>query len=152
IRSKSTGQPIIPYYVPVTCSTGQTCGILGAAISLDSLTESLLSLHLASRVAVNDNSSGQALVSDDPSRILARTSTGQNAASTRARAGERGAMENMRSDGEATLAAFSQVPNLPWSVLLQESSSHAFGPIDDMTRQALVWVGIAVLLAGLVAG
>ena len=64
---------------------------------------------------------------------------------------ERGAMENVRSDGEATLAAYSPVPGLPWAVFLQEPSTAAFAPIEAMTRQALMWVGLAVLLAGLVA-
>ena len=60
-------------------------------------------------------------------------------------------MENVRSDGEATLAAYSPVPGLPWAVFLQEPSTAALAPIEAMTRQALMWVGLAVLLAGLVA-
>jgi diguanylate cyclase (GGDEF)-like protein len=91
------------------------------------------------------------LASDDPRRILSTATTGRNAASQRARAGERGTMDNVRSDGEATLAAYSPVPGLPWAVLIQEPSTDAFATIDAMTRQALVWVSLAVLVAGLIA-
>lgn len=151
--SRTTGRPIIPIYVPVRCTAGEVCAVFAATLSLEALTTTLLALPLAtnSRLSITDNATGALLVNQDPSRILTSTSGGRNLGSQRARAGERGAMENVRSDGEATLAAYSPVPGLPWAVFLQESSTAAFAPIEAMTRQALVWVGLAVLMAGLVA-
>jgi diguanylate cyclase (GGDEF)-like protein len=153
IRSKTTGHPIVPMYVAVRSATGEVQAVLSATLSLESLTNTLTSLQLTpnSRVSMTDNETGLLLVNDDQSRILTSSSSGRNAASQHARAGDRGAMENVRSTGEATLAAYSPVPGIPWAVLLQEPSDAAFAPIEAVTRQALVWVGVAMLLAGLVA-
>ena len=153
LRSRTTGHPIIPIYAPVQAPGGHVEAVFAATLSLDSLTTALLSVQLAphSRVSVTDNATGLTLVSEDLTRILRSETSGRNAASQLARAGERGAIENVRSDGEPTLATFSPVPGLAWGVLLQEASAQAFAPIESMTRQALVWVSLAMLLAAGIA-
>ncbi len=153
LLSKTSGTPIVPIYVPVHSASGNVEGVFCATLSLEGLTRSLVSLQLApnSRRSVMDNVTGDVLVSEDPTKILTSFTTGRNAASQAARNGERGTMENTRSVGEATLAAYTPVPDLRWAVLLQEPSSDAFAPIDGMTRQALIWVSAAMLLAGLLA-
>ena len=153
LRSRTTGHSIVPYHVPLRLENGDVAAVLSTAISLDSLSETLLSLQFGanSRIGVTENTSGLLLVSKDPSRILTSTTTGRNAASQRARDGERGTTDSVRSNGEATLAAFTPVPTLPWSVLIQEPAAEAFASIENMTRQALGWVGAAVLVAAALA-
>jgi diguanylate cyclase (GGDEF)-like protein len=153
LRSSTSGHAILPIYVPVRSATGEVTAVFSATLALEWSTKNLLLFQLSphTRVSVTDNVTGLLLVNEDPSRILTSSSTGRNAASQRARAGERGAMENVRSDGEATLAAFSPVAGEPWAVVLQEPSIEAFAPIEAMNQRVLVWVGLAVLLAGLVA-
>ena len=153
VRSRRTGNPVIPVFVPLRTPAGQVYGVLTETLSLGSLSDSLLKdkTDPSSRISVIENSTGVILVNTDPARVLSTDVAGRAEASSRARTGERGTVEGTRSNGEATLAAFAPVPRLSWSVLLQEDASRAFAPIESMTRQALLFGGATVVLAALIA-
>ena len=146
--STGTQQPSVPYATPVRDEAGTLRAILLARISLGSLSDTLNSVPVSSntRTSVNDIVHGVVLANVDKRRILTPV-TGKNLATTMMRAGQRGAIDNINSTGQLTLAAFTPVAGLPWGVIVQEPSAQAFAPVDDMVRQVVVLIAVALVLA-----
>ena len=150
--SKSTGSPIVPYALPMRDTHGEVRGLLSAGVSLTGLSQTLTSMHVApgSRTSLDDLSQRTILAHVDPTRILMPAS-GKNEAANRMFEGRRGVMESHDSGGEQMLSSFTPVSGMPWGVLIQEPSSEAFAPVDQMVTRAIELVGVALLVA-LLAG
>jgi PAS domain S-box-containing protein len=152
--STVTHLPQMPYGVPVRDEGGTMRAVLIASISLEALSNTVTAVQIGpnARASLNDVTSGIILANVDKSRIL-KVGSGRNEATRLLEAGQRGAIENVNSTGQRTLAAFSQVPGLPWGVIIQAPSEDAFAPIDEMVRQVVVLIAVAlVLAAGVGAG
>jgi PAS domain S-box-containing protein len=139
----------VPYGVPVRDDAGALRAVMIASVSLARLSDTLTSVRLGpnARTNLNDREHGLILANVDRSRMLT-PSSGQNEATRRMEAGERGAIENVNSSGQQTLAAFAPVPGLPWGVLIQQPSQDAFAPVDEMVRQVIVLVSAVLVVAG----
>jgi PAS domain S-box-containing protein len=151
VRSPATGRPVAPYAVPIVDADGRLLGVVAADISLEHLSQAIAAIHIGptARAALVDLREGGILLTHvDPRRIL-RPVSGANAATSRLVAGERGVMHNVNSTGEETLAAFTQVPGLPWGILIQQPYQAASAPITAASERIRVIVGIVAVLAAL---
>jgi PAS domain S-box-containing protein len=153
IVSRGTGRPVVSYTIPILDDKGEMRAILVGGISLavlaDLITEAPTSEF--ARASLVDSRAGGIIVTDaDPSRILQPVGA-QDEAFSQAAAGKRGTLETRSSNGEVDLASFAPVPRLPWSVVVLEPAKTAFSPITALTKRAVLWVGV-VLLVALIAG
>ena len=143
-----THLPQVPYGVPVRDDAGTVRAIIIASVSLAQLSDTLTSVQLGpnARTNLNDLEHGLILANVDPSRMLTPSSA-TNEATRRMQAGERGAIENVNSSGQQTLAAFAPVPGLHWGILIQQPSEDAFAAVNEMVRQIIVLISVALLVA-----
>jgi diguanylate cyclase (GGDEF)-like protein/PAS domain S-box-containing protein len=147
--SPVTHRARVPYSVPLRDETGVMRGVLTVSIQLDGLSTIITSVHVGqnARASLIDLDHGVILAHVDATRVLTPFSV-KNNATQRLQAGDRGVLEDTTGTGESVLAAFAQVPGVPWGVLIQQPSLDAFAPLDEMVRDALRLVGATVLLAG----
>ncbi|MHB1318787.1 MAG: sensor histidine kinase, partial [Anaerolineae bacterium] len=153
VRSRGTGQPAIPYTVPIFDDRGVPRAVLVGDLSLNELSDAIASLgtSVSSRTTLLDMREGGVILTHaDPARVLHPIS-GQNEAALRAVAGERGTLETRSSSGELDLAAYAPVAGLPWSVLILEPGELVFAPIAEIYRRAALSAGIATLFAAVVS-
>jgi diguanylate cyclase (GGDEF)-like protein len=154
LRARSTQQPIVTYAIPIRDERGTVRGALVGGIKLGDLTNAILDIDdgIAARASLHDRREGGMILAHvDRERILTPVS-GRNEAVRRELAGERGTLESVNSTGQATLAAFSPVPNLPWAVLIQYPSDVAFAQVEALTGQIRVAILLAILLATVLSG
>jgi PAS domain S-box-containing protein len=152
-RSTVTEQPVVPYLVAMRDARGEIRAVVRVAISLRTLSEKLLDVQpgLNGRMSLDDVDSRTVLAHVDPRRIL-RQSSGKNQATERMYRGERGAIENVNSTGQRTLAAYTSVPGTRWSVMVQQPLVDAYAPLDAMERDAIRLIALALLVAAGVGG
>lgn len=149
VYSRSTGNAVIPYSVPIFDDRGEINAIVSGGLLLEALSEAAAGLGANSfaRASLLDaRQNGIIVTHSDPQRLLTPV-TGQNAASLHALAGERGTMETPDSRGDLSLAAFSPVPGLPWAALIMEPVETAFAPLNRLTVKAGFCLGAVILIA-----
>jgi signal transduction histidine kinase len=147
IVSRATGRSVLPYAVPIITTGGNVGAILLGTISLDALSHAITTLDLGpeARASLVDlRQGGVFLVDADPSRVL-QVVPSQDPPMQRLLASERGAVELPNSQGELTVSHFAPVPDLPWSVLIQQPSRAAFESVDTLTRRT-IWLIVAIVL------
>jgi hypothetical protein len=113
VKSRATGQPTIPYTVPILNDTGEVSGILVGGISLTVLADAIVQITISpdARASLNDlRNKGVIIAHKNPQRILTPIS-GKNEAVRLTMAGNRGAIETESSDGELNLVAYTPVPD-----------------------------------------
>ncbi|HLZ28364.1 MAG TPA: EAL domain-containing protein, partial [Chloroflexota bacterium] len=158
----TTGQPFLgtpgvspvthkaraPYGVPIRDAAGTTRAVLIASIQLDALSNAITAIGTGknARASLTDLAHGVILANVDPTRILT-PAVGQNGAELRLQAGERGVLESSTSSGQLVLAAFGPVPGLPWGIMIEQPSTDAFAPLDELAREVQRLVAASVLLA-----
>jgi len=149
VTSRTTGNPIAPYAVPIMDEQGQVKAILVAGISLSDLSASLVKTPFMpdARISLLDTRNGGLILAhSDPTRLLTPVS-GKNQAALLALTGARGVIETPNSSGEMDVAAYTPVPGLPWAILILQPSQTAFAVIDTLNRQTIAIVLLAILLA-----
>jgi PAS domain S-box-containing protein len=149
VLSRGTGRPIAVYAVPLFDDQGEMHAILVSDISLTALSDAITGIGVSpyARASLMDSRQGGIILAHpDQSRILTPVS-GQNAAALRAVAGERGTLETRSSSGELDLAAFTSVPELPWSVLILEPVATAYAPLNHLSTQAALYTALVMLMA-----
>jgi two-component system cell cycle sensor histidine kinase/response regulator CckA len=149
--SPVTHKPQVPYGVPVRDEAGTMRGILIASISIEALSNTITAVQVGpnARTSLNDIQHGVILAHVDPSRILQAVS-GKNEATNRLDARQRGAMENVNSSGQRTLAAFAPVIGLPWGLIIQQPLEDAYAPVDELLREVVALIAVALVLAAAV--
>jgi PAS domain S-box-containing protein len=147
-RSPVTNLARVPYAVPLRDEAGVVRGVLVVSIQLDTLSNIITSIHVGhnARASLIDLERAILLAHPDPSRILSQVA-GQNLAALRMKAGERGVLEDTTSTGQPVLAAFAPVPGLAWGIMIQQPTSDAFVPLDEMASDAVRLVSATVALA-----
>jgi PAS domain S-box-containing protein len=151
VKSRTTGNPVAPYAVPILDAQGQVKAILVAGISLSGLSDSILTIPYApnARLALLDTRNGGLILAHpDPTRLLTPLS-GNNQAARIAITGARGVMETPNSSGEADVVAYSPVPGLPWAILLVQPSQTAFAVIGELNSQTALIVLLAIVLVAI---
>jgi signal transduction histidine kinase/DNA-binding NarL/FixJ family response regulator len=151
VRSVTTGRPVVPYGVPILDQDGSLQAIVAVGISLASLSDEISAINTGpqSRPTLIDlRGGGIILAHPDASRVLTPVS-GSNTAVMRLLAGEAGTMETVNSRGDADLASYTQVPGLPWGVMILQPAREAFAPLEAATRKAVL-LGSAVVLAAVI--
>jgi PAS domain S-box-containing protein len=143
--SRATGHPVVLYGVPLLDSGGALRGVVVGGLSLRALSDVITNIRTGPsvRAALTDrrSPSGTIIVHPDPKRVLSPGS-GRNEATARLLAGERGAIETRSSSGELDLSVFTQVPHLPWGILILQPSEAAFSALTELTRSLTIIVSI----------
>lgn len=143
------GGPHVPLGVPVVDETGRLCGVLLGRMDLGALSRTVTGLNVGSSVRaalIDRRFGGIILAHHDPTRILAPVS-GENQATTRLLAGERGAMQTTSSNGESDLAAFAQIPGLPWGIIVLQPSRAGLAGAREATLLAALLVAVMLLFS-----
>ncbi|HEX9455021.1 MAG TPA: cache domain-containing protein [Candidatus Binatia bacterium] len=154
VLSRGTNRPAVPYAVPVLDDNGQIRAVLAGAISLNELSEAITKFRVnaASRTSLTDFRAGGIILAHvDRARLLSPPS-GRNQAVSRMLRGDRDAMETTDSAGHAQLAAFSPVPDLPWGVLVLQSSDAAYAQTAVSVRASLVVIMLLLLTSAIISG
>jgi len=109
-------------------------------------------VNAASRTSLTDFRAGGIILAHvDRARLLSHPS-GRNQAVSRMLRGDRGAAETTDSAGNSQLAAFSPVPDLPWGVLVLQSSEAAYAQTAVSVRASLVVIMLLLLTSAIISG
>ncbi len=151
VLSRLTGSPSVPYSVPILDDQGQVRGMLNGVITLKALSESIVNIDYGrdTRASVIYTGDGGIIIAHvDPTRLMTPVS-GKNDAIRRLLSGEVGSIETPSSTGELDLIGFTQVPYLPWGVLVITPSASALAPIGDLMKNLGIAIGGLMLGAGI---
>jgi HAMP domain-containing protein len=154
LLSRGTNTPAVPYAVPVLDDNGHVYAVLAGAISLNELSDAITKFRVnaASRTSLTDFRAGGIILAHvDRARLLSHPS-GRNQAVSRMLRGDRDAAETTDSAGNSQLAAFSPVPDLPWGVLVLQSSEAAYAQTPVSVRASLVVIMLLLLTSAIISG
>ena len=123
--------------------------MLIAGISLEALATAMGritrgNMMTASLLGLREN--GFVLVDARPRRVLQPLAPG-NEIVRRLLAGEEGVLQSTGDTGQAVLSAYTQVLGIPWGVVIQQDTVAAFAPVEALSRQAQVWLALALIVA-----
>jgi PAS domain S-box-containing protein len=151
VKSRTTGKPLLPIAIPILDEKGQLQGLLGAAISLTKLSDSIVNIDYGSdtRALMVDIRNGGLIVSNGDPQLLLTPVADKNEAISRALAGERGSKEIVSSTGERELIVFVPVPDLPLGVMVVTPSKSALSLVNTLTQNASLYTGFIVLFAAI---
>ncbi len=153
VAVEPTKDPQTPLGVPVVDATGRHQGVLVGYLDVGELSRTVTGLNLGPSVRsalIDKRFGGVILAHTDSARILSPVS-GDNLAIARLLAGEEGVMETRSSSGELDLAAFAQVPGLPWGIIVLQPSAVGLAAAHEMTLLAALLVAVVVLFAASVS-
>ncbi|MDO8473118.1 MAG: cache domain-containing protein, partial [Dehalococcoidia bacterium] len=148
---KSNGKAVSVYAVPILDEQGQIRAVLTCGISLEKLSDAILSINYGTdaRASLMDSRNGGVIIAHtDPKRIMTQVS-GTNEAAKRVLAGERGAIETTSSTGEMDIVGFAPVQNLPWGIMVLKPSRTALAAITVSTRNAILFTVAIILFAAM---
>ncbi len=151
VVSPLTGEPTIPYSVPILGIDGQVVGVLTGIISLSRLSEMIVNVDYgnSARTALVDARGGGVIIAHpDPTRIMTPVS-GNNEATARLLAGESGAIETKNSSGEMVITGYATVPGLPWGVIVVTPSAAAFSLLKTLTQNSVMATALIILSASI---
>jgi PAS domain S-box-containing protein len=146
-----SGEPVVPIVAPVLDESGQFLGAVVATLSLGRVSHTLdlaeheraLSLKLVDR-----RQGGVVLAQGGLGGLLQPLEAGDELARALL-TGERVARSTTARDGGKVLTAITPMSDLPWAVVVEQSSDSAFRSLTPLTRDTVVF-GAAVILAGCV--
>lgn len=152
VKSRATGQPVAAFGVPIS-PDGRIRGVLSGGISLDAISSIITGIHTSpgARTLLVDRrgGSGGTIIADpDPAKIL--TAGPSNRAIERLVRGEEGTAATSDASHRQNLAAFVQVPGLPWGILIQQPSEEAFADLSMLDRNLALVVALLALGAAAV--
>lgn len=151
--SRGSGQPVVPYAVPVRDAAGTPRAVLLGSISLHRLSEELgrLRPEREVRVSVIDRRADGTVVADTvQAQILSRPHLSPEVLDP-LMAGREGGAETTGREGTSVLSTYAPVPGLPWAVLLEQPRAVALAPVVDRDW-AVVPVGAAAAVLAAVGG
>ncbi len=153
VAAEQAKDPRIPLGVPVIDAIGRKRGVLVGYMNLRPLSRTVTELNVDPSVRsalIDTRNEGLTLADTDPTRVLSPV-IGNNLATRRLLAGETGAMETRSNNGELELAAFAQVPGLPWGVLVVQPTRIGLKSAREVALLAGLLVAVMVLFAASVS-
>ncbi|MEC9345813.1 MAG: methyl-accepting chemotaxis protein [Pseudomonadota bacterium] len=153
ILSRATNEPIIIFAAPVLDAAGRIRGVVLAIHDARFMRDTVQHFRVGS--------SGDAQIVGENGRVIAHTGIEDSAMlpnySDKAfwkemSARDSGVLENFYGqDSAARIAGFASVPASGWQVLISRSMNEVVAPADRAMVDLAIIVGMAVILAGIVA-
>ena len=152
LASPADGRQIVALMVPVQDRQGKRVGIFGAEIDLETLSRYLNALPLGREQTVAVVTTGGDVLarSLSPHEIFDKPLGGFTEAAALLRAGS-GTAEWAAQDGVAHLAGAASMRRAPWLVMAAVPADAVYAPATGRLRRDLITLGIATVLALLVA-
>ncbi|MGH9457707.1 MAG: HD domain-containing phosphohydrolase [Thermoanaerobaculia bacterium] len=152
----SVNQPALAMAVPITSTDGEVLGAVEALVSLRRVATRLREESRGDVTAFVVDGTGRVLMHSEPAVAVRRPDYSELAI-----VGEFQKARNVRpilvyddpNAGEETqvLGTFAAVGAPDWGVVVQKQLSKAFASVSDMTRATILWGGLALALAIVVA-
>ncbi|MBI5590559.1 MAG: Cache 3/Cache 2 fusion domain-containing protein [Deltaproteobacteria bacterium] len=153
VKSKKTGNPVIPICVPVFSPSGQFTSALAIILKIDLLSEKFLSVKIGKTgYAFMADRNGIIIVHPNPKHILEldlKTLKGMESISNKMLSHQTG-VESYTFDGIEKIAGFAPVELTGWSVGVTQPTDEFLGSVMAM-RKAIVLVSIIFLGIALTA-
>jgi len=154
IKSRSTGNAIAPYAIPILNEENQLIGVISGTISLVKLSAVIVKINTNSDISyalIDLRNGGTIIAHGDPQMILTSVSESYTSVINLMSSGESGGLEVTNSDGEKDLIGFAVLSNLPWGVMIVTPSETAFASISALTQTAGI-ISIVIVLITAVLG
>ncbi|MDD4923939.1 MAG: PAS domain S-box protein [Dehalococcoidales bacterium] len=149
--SRATGNPILPYTVPIFNEQGQIKGVLTCGISLNKLSDSIVNIDYGkdTRVGIIDlRNEGIIIGNTDPQRVMTPV-TRDNEAINLLMSGNSDVMETTSSSGELILTGFATMPDFPLGIVVITPSATALSVINTLTQNAVIFITAGIILSGI---
>ena len=148
VKSKKSGNPIVPICVPVFSPSGQFTGALAIMLKIDFLSEKLLAVKVGKTgYAYMADRNGIVIVHPNPKHILEldmKTLKGMESISGKMQAHQTG-VETYTFEGVEKVAAYASVELTGWSVCVNE-------PMDELMSTAIALRKTMIVMALLFLG
>lgn len=150
VIGKTSGQPTLILARPILGDEGQTVGVLGMAMTLDKLSQTITTLHIGK--------TGFAFLLDDEGKVIAHPHADlaqhrvdfSNHPAFLKTPNQNGDLVTYMRDGIRRVA-YSLSTADGWDVVVQQNYDEAFAPVRAADRHALYLLGITLVLASLLA-
>jgi methyl-accepting chemotaxis protein len=151
VKSKKTGNPVLPICVPILSSTGQFTGALAIVLKIDFLSERFLSVKVGkSGYPFMVDRNGIIIVHPNPKHILEldlKTLKDMKSITDKMLAHQTG-VETYNFEGIDKIAGFAPVDLTGWSVGVTQSTDEFMGSVMAMRKTmilvSIVFLGIAL--------
>jgi len=140
--------PTIVIAVPVERGPGKVAGVLVAQIHLKSIWDVVTEIRIGQRgFAYVVDHEGTLVSHPDTHRVLMQINMRHFPMVNQVVAGNEGNMEFEHPRGEKFLFVFKPIKELDWGVVVQVPVEEAYQPIQAVTRTALIWICLSLLVA-----
>ena len=140
--------PTMVIAVPVEGDREKPSGVLVAQIHLQSVWEVVSETRIGEKgFAYVVDSDGMLISHPDVNRVLMKINMRHLPMVNQVVAGKEGISEFEHPRGEKFLFVFKPISDLGWGVIVQVPVQEAYKPIKAMTRTALIWIGVSLLIA-----
>jgi len=142
------GIPTMLISVPVEREPGKVAGVLAARIHLKSIWDIVKEIRIGERgFAYVVDGEGTLISHPDTQRVLLQVNLRHLPMVNQVVAGNEGNLEFEHPRGERFLFVFKPIKELGWGVVVQVPVEEAYQPIGAVTRTALIWICISLLVA-----
>jgi PAS domain S-box-containing protein len=139
--------PTIVLAVPVERDPGKLVGVLVAQIHLKSVWDVVTEIRIGERgFAYVVDHEGTLISHPDTQRVLLRVNMRHFPMVNQVVAGNEGNLEFEHPRGEKFLFVFKPIKELDWGVVVQVPVEEAYQPIQAVTRTALMWIFLSLLV------
>jgi len=140
--------PTIIVAVPVERDPGKLAGVLVAQIHLQSVWDVVTEIRIGERgFAYVVDHEGTLISHPDTHRVLMQINMRHFPMVNQVVAGNEGSLEFEHPRGEKFLFVFKPIKELDWGVVVQVPVEEAYKPIRAVTRTALIWICLSLLVA-----
>jgi PAS domain S-box-containing protein len=140
--------PTIVIAIPVERAPGKVAGVLVARIHLKSVWDVVTEIRIGQTgFAYVVDREGTLISHPDTRRVLLQINMRHFPMVNQVVAGKEGNMEFEHPRGEKFLYVFKPIKELEWGVVVQVPVEEAYQPIQAVTRTALIWICLSLLVA-----
>jgi PAS domain S-box-containing protein len=140
--------PTIIVAVPVERDPGRPAGVLVAQIHLQSVWDVVTGIRIGQKgFAYVVDHEGTLVSHPDTHRVLMQINMRHFPMVDQVVAGKEGNLEFEHPRGEKFLFVFKPIKELDWGVVVQVPVEEAYQPIQAVTRTALIWICLSLLVA-----
>ena len=140
--------PTIVIAVPVERDPGKLVGVLVAQIHLKSVWDVVTEIRIGERgFAYVVDHEGTLISHPDTHRVLMQINMRHFPMVNQVVAGKEGNLEFEHPRGQKFLFVYKPIKELDWGVVIQVPVEEAYQPIQAVTRTALIWICLSLLVA-----